>query len=154
MTNNYNQEPKIAKIIDEYKVVLNKGSNDNVEEGQKFLIYQQTEEIKDPDTQEVLECLFVAKGVGIIVQVQKKISILKSDEYVKPTSLAEAFSVLSMPNKLQPFDNPKIGDCARLLSGEDDNFIPTCTKCGQELSTDDLKNNNNMCSECVSKIQE
>ena len=46
---------KIAKIIDRFKVVMNAGSNQKISKGQKFLIYELSdEEIIDPDTGEVL----------------------------------------------------------------------------------------------------
>ncbi len=108
-------EPKIAKILDEYNLVLNKGKNDNIEIGQKYLVYQQTEEIRDPDTGDILECLFVPKGTGIIIRVQDKISILRSNEWEKPSSLAEAFAVFAQPQKLKAFDRPERGDCAKFI---------------------------------------
>lgn len=113
-------EPKVAKIIDLYNLVLNKGSNDNITYGQEFLIYQQTEEIRDPETRELLECLFVPKGRGEIIQVQERISILRSSEWEKPSSLAEAFAALT-PNKRKPFINPRVGDCARRIISENSN---------------------------------
>ena len=119
-------EPKIAKILDEYNLVLNKGKNDNIEIGQEYLIYQQTEEIIDPDTGDILECLFVPKGKGIIIRVQDKISILRSHEWEKPSSLAEAFAVFAQPQKLKAFEKPEVGDCAKFIEQasdytEDDN---------------------------------
>lgn len=108
-------EPKIAKILDEYNLVLNKGKNDNIEIGQEYLVYQQTEEIIDPDTGDILECLFVPKGKGIIIRVQDKISILRSHEWEKPSSLAEAFAVFAQPQKLKAFERPEVGDCAKFI---------------------------------------
>lgn len=61
MNKNFNIIPKIAKIIDEYELVLNKGSNDGIEDDMESEVYRQTEPIKDPDTGEVLECLYEYK---------------------------------------------------------------------------------------------
>ena len=35
---------KIAKIIDRFKVVMNAGSNQKISKGQKFLIYELSDE--------------------------------------------------------------------------------------------------------------
>lgn len=122
-------EPKVAKILDEYNLVLNKGKDDNIEIGQKYLVYQQTEEIIDPDTGKILECLFVPKGKGIIIRVQDKISILRSLEWEKPSSLAEAFAILAQPQKLKAFERPAIGDCAK--------FIEQVSDCKEEENNEE-----------------
>lgn len=159
-----NNEPKIAKIIDSFNVVLNKGNFDKIEEGQEYLIYQQTEEIYDPETKELLECLFVPKGKGIITQVQEKISILHSNEYEKPSSLAEAFSVvLANPLKLKAFKSPQIGDSARLIidTNEDKEMFENtnCLRCGNTLTEEESNNalNKGLCDYCshqMDKINE
>lgn len=117
---NKNTDPKIAKIIDDYNVVLNKGANINIKAGQEFLLYEQTDEIIDPETGEMLECLFMPKGKGVVIRVQEKICVLRSCEWEKPSSIAEAFSILAPSQKLKPFENPVIGDCAVKLSDEND----------------------------------
>ena len=68
---------KVAKIIDEYKVVINAGSRQDVCEGQKYLIYAiDNNEIFDPDTGRSLGYLEIVKGKncysGIRYLSQKK----------------------------------------------------------------------------------
>ena len=53
---------KVVNVIDDYKLVLNIGSDDGATEGQKYLIYEvSNEEIFDPATKESLNLL---KGLG------------------------------------------------------------------------------------------
>lgn len=108
-------EPKVAKILDKYNLVLNKGKNADIKLGQEYLLYEQTEEIRDPETGELLECLFVPKGRGIITRVQDKISILRSNEWERPSSLAEALTAFAQPRDLKPFYRPEIGDAVKIL---------------------------------------
>ena len=41
---------KIAKIIDEYQVVVNAGSNDLIHDDDCLEVYQPGQEVTDPDT--------------------------------------------------------------------------------------------------------
>jgi hypothetical protein len=71
----------VAKVIDEYQLVINKGENSGIKEGQRMLVYNTSEEeIKDPHTGESLGYLELVRGTGTIIFVQDKIAILKSDK--------------------------------------------------------------------------
>jgi hypothetical protein len=71
----------VAKVIDEYRLVINKGENSGIKEGQRMLVYNTSdEEIKDPHTGESLGYLELVRGTGTIIFVQDKISILQSDK--------------------------------------------------------------------------
>ena len=48
---------KIARIIDEYSVVINAGYNDGILQGDSFEIFAPGAESKDPDTGESLGAL-------------------------------------------------------------------------------------------------
>ena len=51
-------EGKVAKILDEYSIVINVGRNNGVVDGMVFAIFVQSdEEIKDPDSGEVISPL-------------------------------------------------------------------------------------------------
>ena len=43
---------KVAAIKGDYAIIINKGYEDGVEEDMRFLIYEEGDEIKDPDTNE------------------------------------------------------------------------------------------------------
>lgn len=73
---------KVAKIIDEYRVVLNIGYDKNVEEGMRFIIYELGDEIKDPDTDESLGNYENVKAKVRIVNVSEKFSTAESDETI------------------------------------------------------------------------
>ena len=45
---------KVAKILDEVKVVINRGSKDGVKPGMRFVAYAEADEVTDPDTGESL----------------------------------------------------------------------------------------------------
>lgn len=45
---------KVAKIVDEYHVVVNCGSEHGVEEGMDFMVYRKEGSVQDPDTGEEL----------------------------------------------------------------------------------------------------
>jgi len=74
---------KILKILDQYRVVINLGSEHGVKEGMEFIIYEEGEMIKDPETGEDLENLEIVKGTVRVTTIQQKISIAESFEIVK-----------------------------------------------------------------------
>jgi hypothetical protein len=112
----------VAKVIDDYKLVINKGSEHGIREGQRMLVYNiDDEDIKDPKTGESLGYLELVRGTGKIILVQEKISILESDAvnkpYLYPNSLTLSATIIKdlidqklIEQKRKPFDNPQVGD--------------------------------------------
>ncbi|WP_418451867.1 hypothetical protein [Candidatus Ventrimonas sp.] len=118
---------KVVRVIDEYKLVLNIGSDDGAKQGQKYLIYEVgPEEIFDPDTKESLGFLELVKGTGIITHVQPKMSTIESCIYDKSSSKTVRRNPLGVlsdyvetvdSNQIQrPFENPRINDLAKRVN--------------------------------------
>lgn len=105
----------VAAIKDEYTVVLNIGAKDKVEEGMKFIIYSEGEEIIDPKSKESLGKFENVKAKVKAINVAENYSTARSDEYESITIdpfglnnvslLANTFSVYSKEiNKKLPLD--------------------------------------------------
>ena len=122
---------KIAKVVDEYTLVINAGKNQGIKSGFKFLIYSIGEDIKDPDTEESLGNLEVIKGIGKVSHVQDNISTVKSDMFEKQRPivttrkqkgslgifLGEEYVTREEQEPIQkPFENPEIGDFAKYIA--------------------------------------
>jgi len=120
----------VVKVLDGYKVAINRGSSHKISIGQRFLIYiLSNEEIIDPDNGKSLGYLEIVKGRGKVTHVQEKMSTIESDEketfseriikkpYVNP--MVEALSywgkkeVANIKPSSIPFDDPQIGDKAK-----------------------------------------
>lgn len=71
---------KVARIIDEYSFVINKGAMDSLKEGSEYFIVELGEVILDPDTGEELEHLHIVKGSARIATLQERISTLRTSE--------------------------------------------------------------------------
>jgi hypothetical protein len=74
----------VAKVIDDYKLVINRGLEHGVREGSRFLIYGIGEEIIDPETNESLGELELVRGIGIVTNVQKRMSTVVSTKTKAP----------------------------------------------------------------------
>jgi len=85
---------KIAQIIDDTKVVINVGSRDGVILNQKFVIYEEGDEILDPDTGVSLGKIEVPKGHIIIEHVQDKIAIGVTEQKAEDASERKTLSEL------------------------------------------------------------
>lgn len=112
-------EGRIAQIIDDHRIVINKGHEHGVRVGQRFLILAIGDEIFDPETDESLGQVEVVKGRGKVTHVQEKMSTLQTTENHeitrKPYTLFALTQVTEVTNEPKAFINPEIGDIARRL---------------------------------------
>lgn len=94
-------EGRIAKIVDEYTLVINVGSAQGVKPGMKFSIYTPVEEVKDPESGESLGSWEIVKGYVEAVSVQERLSVCKSvsiaeeEEATPPRTLSEEMIIVS-----------------------------------------------------------
>jgi hypothetical protein len=72
---------RVIKILDEYRVVVDLGYEQGVTKDMKFFIYSQGEEIRDPETDEVIDRIEIVKHKLKVNHIQERISIMQSDEY-------------------------------------------------------------------------
>lgn len=116
----------VVKVIDDYRVVLNAGSDDEISLGQKFLIYSvSAEPLYDPKTNESLGYLEIVKGTGKVTHVQEKICTIESCIYHKNSTkilrkpvfayLGETIEECCDAPVQEPFDNPEVNDKAKPL---------------------------------------
>lgn len=73
----------VKEVIDAYKVVINKGLNQGIKKGDRFLIYNMGEEIIDPSTNKSYGRLEVTKGTGLAILVRDNETIIESDRKEK-----------------------------------------------------------------------
>ncbi len=74
-------EGKVAKILDEYSIVINVGRDNDVVNGMVFVVFVQSDdEIKDPDSGEVLGKLEHVKEYILVSHVQDKFSTCVAGE--------------------------------------------------------------------------
>ncbi len=71
---------KVLKVIDDYTLVINKGSSDGVTSRCRFLIYHLGEEVFDPDTGEGLGELEIVCGEGRPEHIQERITTITSSK--------------------------------------------------------------------------
>lgn len=77
---------RVIKVIDEYKVVINRGSAEGVSMSNRFLIYYLGEELFDPDSKDSLGILEIVCGEGRPIHIQEHITTLITNKEEKRTS--------------------------------------------------------------------
>ncbi len=116
----------VAKICNERKVVLNKGSNDGISNGDKFVVFNLGEEVHDPKTGESLGILEEIKGKGEVIHAQDHMCTIETYEFDMvpvPITISAAQAVLSTlvyrePEKkrvYREFVDVQCGDYARKI---------------------------------------
>lgn len=116
----------VIKVLDEYKIVINRGSEHDIKTGQRFLIYKLEEEpLVDPDTGENLGQLEIVRGTGRVVHVQERLSTVESDKkgaterrIIKRKNpfvltLGTEEEIITPISDFLPFEEPKSGDKAK-----------------------------------------
>jgi hypothetical protein len=74
-------EGKVAKILDEYSIVINVGRDNDVVNGMVFVVFVQSDdEVKDPDSGETLGKLEHVKDYIFVSHVQDKFSTCAAGE--------------------------------------------------------------------------
>ena len=72
---------KVVEVLDEFRVVVNRGAADGVRNGDRFLIFELGPEIKDPESGESLGKLEVVRGTARVVHLQEKMATVQSDDF-------------------------------------------------------------------------
>ena len=117
--------PKVVKVIQADKVVINRGSANGVKVGHRFLVYAIGEELFDPDSGLSLGKIELVRGRGEVTHVQEHLSTLKSIEKIKLPSkrrkIRDPYSIFGQHIEEDvedtyediPFDDASVGDCAK-----------------------------------------
>lgn len=111
---------RVAKVLDPFQIVLNKGEKDGVRLGESFLIYGIGSEVEDPVTGRNLGAVELVRGQGKVIHLQESMSILRSSEE-RPVYSSNAFPIAAFgrPQPVrydeQPFRDVEVGDIARRI---------------------------------------
>ena len=71
----------VAEALDGRRVVLNKGTQDGISQGDKFLVFSLGGEVHDPKTGESLGVLEKIKGKGKVIHVQEHLCTIETYEF-------------------------------------------------------------------------
>ncbi len=118
----------VIKIIDDYTVVINKGSNDGITNDQNFLVYSIDEEpLIDPITKKPLGNLEIVKGYARVKHLQENITTIESSEHTNPNRkiikrnnpyfgiAGSTTEEIDSQTKQKPFNNVKIHDSVKII---------------------------------------
>jgi hypothetical protein len=105
----------VVHVIDNYNVAINKKPIEDIQVGDRFIIFELSEEITDPSNNESLGRLKLYKGTGRVEDVQDTMAIVKSDrESLQSVILRTIYMGGEKP--LMQFNNAKKGDLAERIS--------------------------------------
>lgn len=120
---------RVAKVINDSKVVANRGTNNGIAVGRRAILYSIGEEIIDPETQKSLGKLEMPKGTGTVTSVQPTMCIIESDRVrkgrVKKVVRRPAMAFMldmggeevleTAPDDKMSFDGAEAGDYVRWI---------------------------------------
>jgi len=103
---------KVAKILSDRELVINAGSENGVEEGMKFHVMGDCE-VKDPDSEEIIDELPFVKVSLRVALVRPKVSVVKTSDggYRRnPFSISDALLGPYTPAERFDYDERLIGE--------------------------------------------
>ena len=110
-------EGKVAKILDEYSIVINIGRNHGVVDGMVFAVFiQSDEEVKDPDSSEVLGKLENIKEHVFVAHVQDKFSTCVAGEKGSPCEEHESHGAQTLSGAMMAESMPGSSGSNKLSS--------------------------------------
>lgn len=86
---------KVVDTTDRFTIVMNRGAEHGISDGDRFLVVGLGPTIIDPDTQEELERLEIVRGKVRVFHVQEKISSARSCEFERSSDIKEIKKVTS-----------------------------------------------------------
>ena len=124
----------VARILNTTDLALNKGTNDGVETGMRFAILSGIgEDIRDPETDEVLDSIPIAKTVVKIVQATPRVAVARTFRSYTRNGIFDALSIAKSETRHETLESDeqsaqqeldpdrakvKIGDTAVEYTGE------------------------------------
>ena len=117
----------VVKVIDNYRIVINIGKENNIALGEKFLVYYLSEEdIINPETNESLGKLEYVVGQGRVIHIQEKMSIIESceEKVENKKTITKSSGNIFAPKQEEvivpkvtklPFESPKVGQKVRKI---------------------------------------
>ena len=101
---------KVIDVLDDTKIVINKGAKDGVIPGNRFLIYREGRELTDPDTGENLGRLELVCGEGEPSHIQDRMTTLTSAKRVVQNGFIWPREEIYHPEEsVVPFENVEAG---------------------------------------------
>jgi hypothetical protein len=113
------QLARVVTILDYgNEAVINRGANDGVQVGDRYLVYGLGPELKDPETGEGLGQLEIVRGRAAVVHVQQRMATLRSVETRQARrrhigGLAALGTTLEEHSEMIPLNDPEDGDYAK-----------------------------------------
>jgi hypothetical protein len=86
---------RVAHVVSGIKIVLNKGSDDDIKLNQRFVIFGLGEEIVDPQTNRSLGRLEEVRGTVKVIHLQPKMATAESDKKVSSPKTVRRGGVFS-----------------------------------------------------------
>lgn len=114
------RELRVAKVLDDFRVVLNAGEEDGVEAGMVFVVFSIGEKVIDPGSNDILGRLEIVKGRVRVEHVQAHMSIGHSnDTFERPRQLTGVLALQAGPELTETvsrrLENVAEGDRARRI---------------------------------------
>jgi hypothetical protein len=109
---------KVVDVIDPIRLVINRGAQQGVRIGQRFIVFGLGPEVTDPETNLSLGRIEIVRGTAKVSHVQELMATLTSD-HVTPRRVKSSQSLFGLGAQedtimeKEPFDEPERGDHAR-----------------------------------------
>ncbi|CAD0001551.1 hypothetical protein [Flavobacterium salmonis] len=106
----------VASKIDDFQIVINKGSNDRVGSYMRFLVYEEGQEIFDPHSKKSLGKLEIPKGFFKVQHIQEQMTVLVSELKKEKNIFQIALLVKELDVEKEMLTTIKVGDKVKIVN--------------------------------------
>jgi hypothetical protein len=106
----------VASKIDDFRIVINKGTNDYIDSFMRFLVYEEGNEIIDPINNKSLGKLEIPKGFFKVQYIQETMTTLVSELKKDKNTFALAIFQTEVDVEKDLLSKIKVGDKLKIVN--------------------------------------
>lgn len=106
----------VASKLDDFRIVINKGADDGIDTYMRFLVYEEGQEILDPQSKKSLGKLEIPKGFFKVHHIQNQMSVLVSELKKEKSTFYSTLGPREVDVEKEQLSNIKIGDKVKVIN--------------------------------------
>lgn len=106
----------VASKLDDFQIVINKGLNDGIDSYMRFLVYEEGQEIFDPQNKKSLGKLEIPKGFFKVQHIQNQMTILVSELKKEKNILQFSLVIKEVDVEKELLSKIKVGDSVKIVN--------------------------------------
>lgn len=106
----------VASKLDDFQIVINKGNDDGIDTYMRFLVFEEGQEILDPQSRKSLGKLEIPKGFFKVLHIQNQMTVLVSELKKEKNLFQISIGIKEIDVEKELLSKIKIGDSVKIVN--------------------------------------